>query len=119
MMRIYKVMLTVLCLCLLLSLCACVEAKADGQEQKAASPGSLPIEIIPPESEDTPLSPKTPMDEVEDKEHPERLPEKSKDLGEDLEIGIGEDYDPGLIPVPKPVEPPVEVQSEESSAAEE
>ena len=104
MMRIYKVMLTVLCLCLLLSLCACVEVKADGQEQKTASPGSLPLEIIPPESEDSPLIPKTPIDEIEGKEHPERLPEKNKDLGEDLEIGIGEDYDPGLIPVPKPPE---------------
>ena len=119
MMRLNKILLTVLCLCLLLGLCACVEAKADGQEQKAASSDALPVEIIPAESEDPLPNPKTPIDEIEGKEQPERLPEKSKDLGEDLEIGIGEDYDPGLIPVPKPVEPPVEVQSEESSAAEE
>lgn len=117
-MKRYTVIMILLCLGLLLSLAACVETRA---EPKAGSAAAAPETTEAPASEQPELPDihKTPIEEIGGKEQPQEKPKQDKGFSDELIIGFGKDYDPGLIPVPEPIEPPVEEQSEESSVAEE
>ncbi|MBQ4565726.1 MAG: hypothetical protein IJA48_05200 [Oscillospiraceae bacterium] len=115
-MNRYTVILILLCLGLLLSLAACVETRA---EPKAGSAAPETTEAPASEQPELPDIHKTPIEEIGGKEQPQEKPKQDKGFSDELIIGFGKDYDPGLIPVPEPIEPPVEEQSEESSVAEE
>lgn len=118
-MKLYKLSLIVLCLAMLLGLAACVEAKAKEQDAAAAA-ADQGVPLQPAQGQDTATLPhKTPIDAVEGKSDTDDKVQKDVEMTDGLLIDIGEDYDADLIPVPKPVEPPVEEQSAESSAAEE
>lgn len=126
-MKLRNLLLVVLCLSLLLALAACVEAKAGDREVEDSTSDTAAHRenSSDPTVHGEIFSPKTPIDSIDTgrtelpAEEGRPFVEKSPVVSDGYIIDLGDDYDPGEIPTPKPVEPTVELQSEESTAEEE
>lgn len=114
-MRVSKLVLWTICLFLLLSLCACVAVHA-GDREEETKPDQ---QTAAADSSDLHFEEKTPMEEFTQDQR--GVLEGKKDIGpsENYSISTEEDDAPGEIPLPEPVEPPLEVQSESMQAENE